>query len=198
MDNTKKTKTNNSNTTNSKPIMVLSIMVAICVIIIIILMCLLLKNPDNNMMNNASDTAQNVSSDYTEASEIIIGTPDDNRNSVEIDTKYCTLLYPKEWENNLRTEIVDKDEYKVEFYGTVEEKSEQHLFDVIFNGSSGYHVGTLTMDGVEGVQLNIEPYESDFDDTWTDEEKDIIYAMSEDVNYIIGMLENSGAFEIAE
>ncbi len=194
-------------------------MLAVCVVVIIVLLCLLLKKPEDNkpattdsskqvetsiadsdIQNESlpadSDT-QSETTASTENSSLTIGAPDESREAIEIVTKYGTLLYPKEWESNLRTEIVDSDVYKVEFYGTVEGKKEQHLFDLIFNGTDGYNLGTLKTETGETVQINIESYDSELDDTWTEDEQFVLYSMLEDINYIIGMLAEGGNFTVS-
>lgn len=207
MDNKEKNakKTNNTpNTNNSKTIIIiLSSVIAACLIVIIILLCLLLNKSDDSKSSDnkfaVSDTSmQSETSASTENSSLTVGSPDDSREAIEISTKYGTLLYPLEWEKNLRTEIVDKDEYKVEFYGTVEGKKEQHLFDLFFNGEKGYNLGTLTTEAGEAVQINIESYDFELDDSWTEDEKFTLYAMQEDINYTIGMLSENGNFTIAD
>lgn len=170
---------------------------------IIVLLCLLLKKSDDNKSSDnksaVSDTSmQSETSASKENSSLTIGSPDDSREAIEIATKYGTLLYPLEWEKNLRTEVVDKEEYKVEFYGTVEGKKEQHLFDLFFNGEKGYNLGTLTTEAGEAVQINIESYDFELDDSWTEDEKFTLYAMQEDINYTIGMLSENGNFTIAD
>ncbi|MBR6647227.1 MAG: hypothetical protein IKL09_06910 [Clostridia bacterium] len=201
--NTKKTD-NTPNTNNSKTIIIiLSSVIAVCLIVIIVLLCLLLKKSDDNKSSYnksaVSDTSmQSETSASTENSSLTVGSPDDSREAIEISTKYGTLLYPLEWEKNLRTEIVDKDEYKVEFYGTVEGKKEQHLFDLFYNGEKGYNLGTLTTETGEAVQINIESYDFELDDSWTEDEKFTLYAMQEDINYTIGMLLENGNFTIAD
>lgn len=207
MDNKEKNtkKINNTpNTNNSKTIIIiLSSVIAVCLIVIIILLCLLLNKSDDSKSSDnksaLSDTSmQSETSASTENSSLTVGSPDDSREAIEIVTKYGTLLYPKEWESNLRTEIVDSDVYKVEFYGTVEGKTEQHLFDLLFNGTEGYNLGTLTTETGEAVQINIESYDFEFDDSWAEDEKFTLYAMQEDINYTIGMLSENGNFTIAD
>ena len=194
-DNTKNTeKTNNSKTIT----IILSSVIAACLIVIIILLCLLLKKSDDNKSAVSDTTAQSETSASTENSSLTIGTPDDSREAIEIVTKYGTLLYPKEWESNLRTEIVDSAVYKVEFYGTVEGKKEQHLFDLIFNGTDGCNLGTLKTESGEDVAINIVSYDLELDDTWTEDEKFTLYAMLEDINYTIGMLAENENFIISE
>lgn len=187
-DNTKNTeKTNNAN--NSKTIIIiLSSVIAVCLIVIIILLCLLLKKSDDNKSSDnksavSDTTAQSETSGSDEKTSLTVGAPDASREAIEISTKYGTLLYPKEWESNLRTEIIDSDVYKVEFYGTVEGKTEQHLLDLSFNGTEGYNLGTLTTETGEAVQINIESYDFELDDTWTEDEKLTLYSMQEDINY---------------
>lgn len=206
MDNKEKNtkKTNNTpNTNNSKTIIIiLSSVIAACLIVIIILLCLLLNKSDDSKSSDnkssLSDTSmQSETSASTENSSLTVGAPDDSREAIEIVTKYGTLLYPKEWESNLRTEIVDSDVYKVEFYGTVEGKKEQHLFDLSFNGTEGYNLGTLTTETGEAVQINIESYDFELDDSWTEDEKNLICAMQEDINYTIGMLAENGNFIVS-
>lgn len=207
MDNKEKNakKTNNTpNTNNSKTIIIiLSSVIAACLIVIIILLCLLLNKSDDSKSSDnkssLSDTSmQSETSASTEKSSLTVGSPDDSREAIEIVTKYGTLLYPKEWESNLRTEIVDSDVYKVEFYGTVEGKKEKHLFDLSFNGTEGYNLGTLTTETGEAVQINIESYDFELDDTWTEDEQFVLYSMLEDINYTIGMLSENGNFTIAD
>lgn len=206
MDNKEKNakKTNNTpNTNNSKTIIIiLSSVIAVCLIVIIVLLCLLMKKSDDNKSSDnkfaVSDTSmQSEPSASTENSSLTVGSPDDSREAIEIVTKYGTLLYPLEWEKNLRTEIVDSDVYKVEFYGTVENKNEQHLFDLIFNGTDGYNLGTLKTESGEDVALNIVSYDFELDDTWTEDEKFALYSMQEDINYIIGMLAENGNFTVS-
>lgn len=207
MDNKEKNakKTNNTpNTNNSKTIIIiLSSVIAVCLIVIIVLLCLLLKKSDDNKSSDnksavSDTTAQSETSASTENSSLTVGSPDDSREAIEISTKYGPLLYPLEWEKNLRTEVVDSDVYKVEFYGTVEGKTEQHLFDLLFNGTEGYNLGTLTTETGEAVQINIESYDFELDDSWTEDEKFTLYAMQEDINYTIGMLSENGNFTIAD
>lgn len=111
----------------------------------------------------------------------------------EIETKYGSLYYPKKWESQVRIEIDENDEYTVKFYGTVEGKEEQHLFNVVF-GEKGNKLGSFEKDG-ETVTVCLDFEENTMNDEWTEEEKNIIYAMQEDINYLIGMWEKDG-FEI--
>lgn len=177
---------------NSKSIItVLIAIIALLLAVIAVLLWMLLGKSDKNIVGKVDSVSES-------SGPITIGNPDDEREAIEIKTKYCTLYYPLEWEENLRTEIVEKDDYKVEFYGTVEGKEEQHLFDLIFNGETGYNLGTIKTEIGEDVLINIESYEFKTDDTWTEDETLILYGMLEDINYTIGMLAENENFTISE
>ena len=176
---------------NSKSIItVLIAIITLLLAIIAVLLWMLLGKTNNIEKKSNSDSESSTS--------ITIGSPDNEREAIEIETKYGTLYYPLEWEKNLRTEIIDKDEYKVEFYGTVKGKAEQHLFDLIFNGEVGYNFGTIRTESGEDVTINIESYAFEPDNTWTEDEEFTLYAMQEDINYTIGMLAESENFTISE
>ncbi len=180
------------NTNSSKTIItVLIAIIALLLIVIGVLLWMLLGKSDGTLGgkdNNIFKPQQNIT----------IGNADDSREAIEIVTKYGVLYYPLEWEENLRTEIIDEDEYKVEFYGTLEGKEEKHLFDLLFNGTHGVSLGTLTTENGENVAINIESYPFDLDDTWTEDERIALYAMVEDINYTIGMLSEGGNFTLPE
>jgi hypothetical protein len=177
---------------NSKTIItVLVAIIALLLVVIAVLLWMLLGKSENNIVGKVDSVSES-------SGPITIGNPDDEREAIEIETKYCALYYPLEWEKNLRTEIVEKDDYKVEFYGTVEGKEEQHLFDLIFNGEVGYNLGTIKIESGEDVSINIESYSFETDNTWTEDEEFILYAMQEDINYTIGMLAENENFTISE
>lgn len=177
---------------NSKTIItVLVAIIALLLAVIAVLLWMLLGKSENNIIGKVDSVSES-------SGPITIGNPDDEREAIEIKTKYCTLYYPLEWEENLRTEIVDKEDYKVEFYGTVEGKKEQHLFDLIFNGEAGYNLGTIKIESGEDVSINIESYSFETDNTWTEDEEFILYAMQEDINYTIGMLAENENFDVAD
>lgn len=177
---------------NSKSIItVLIAIIVLLLVVIAVLLWMLLGTSDNNIVGKNNSVSES-------SGPITIGNPDDEREAIEIETKYCTLYYPFEWENNLRTEIIDNDDYKVEFYGTVEGKKEQHLFDLIFNGAVGFNLGTIKTESGENVTISIESYSFEPDNTWTEDEEFTLYAMQEDINYTIGMLAESENFVVAD
>ena len=57
-----------------------------------------------------------------------------NQKVIVVETPYGVLEYPREWRKNIRTEVIDEEGCTVKFYGTIKEKGELELFDVLLNG----------------------------------------------------------------
>lgn len=110
-----------------------------------------------------------------------------------IETEFVRLYFPKKWEENLETEIIEKEAYVVEFYGKVDGKNRQKIFDIVFNGDAENMLGTVEVNG-ESIYVGFNFAEPEISKDWTTEEADIIYAMQEDVNYLIGMLEREAGY----
>lgn len=117
-------------------------------------------------------------------------TNEEERASLEIETKYCTLFFPKEWEEQIETNIVEQDGYKVEFYGLVEGKESQHVFDICFNSDDGDLLGYLKQNG-EAINLSVDIFDINFDNSWKTDEMDQIYAIQEEYNFVIKMLDDN-------
>ena len=107
---------------------------------------------------------------------------------IEIETPYGILRYPERWLDNLRLNKIEADICTVEFYANVGKHPEQHLFDV--------HIGPLPEGGMElytengkTVSVDIAFFLQELDQTWKEVDADIIYAMMDDVNYLVGMLD---------
>lgn len=103
---------------------------------------------------------------------------------MEIECKYGTLYYPKSWEKQVRVYENISDICMMEFYGTVEGKEEIQLFNVVFGGDYGNKVGELEIEG-EVLNVSIMLFDPLFDETWTEDQKNEIYSMQEDINYVL-------------
>ena len=115
-------------------------------------------------------------------------------DSFKIETEYCDLYYPLKWKEQVRVEVVEGDVYTVQFYAALEEKEEMHLFDIAFAGEEGIELGYLESENGEEIAVDYISYEPEFGEGWSEEEQNDIYAMAEDVNYIIGMLQKEAGF----
>lgn len=139
---------------------------------------------------------EQVTTQEDNPSEDVISTVEqqiEEEESYVVETDYVRLYFPQKWEANLETEIVEEDGYIIEFYGKVEGKDRQKIFDVVFNGDAENMVGMVDVNG-EAVYVGFNFAEPEIGEDWSGEEEDMIYAMQEDVNYLIGMLEREAGF----
>lgn len=174
------------------------IKVALCVIIIAVITGLLLfalgrlggnipgpdKMDNQDIVSNDSDVNKNES--YPSP------TPD-IRDSYSVETKYCALSFPEEWNGFFSYEIVEENGYGVVFYGIVEGKENQRLFSILFDHDEGNTIGYLETE--EGnINVSVSVFEFKPGDDWTEEEVDFIYGMQEEMNYVIEKLQENERF----
>ena len=107
-----------------------------------------------------------------------------------IESAIGDLTYPEKWKGSVRTE---SEGSTVVFYGAVDDKPEQRLFSIEYGESVGYLLGNLN-----GTDVYIIDGDFDFDDSWTNEEKDIIYEMAEDFNVILQAWMEDDGFTLAK
>lgn len=166
-----------------------NILIGILFAIILVLVIMLVR-----------ETGQDNKDGIVAKSEITSGNelyPEDTE-AMEIKTSYCNLYFPQKWEENL--EIKNEKENGnsvVQFWAKIDKKDPVHIFDIIFGGEE-YTVGTITDKNGKKINVNVKSYENDLDDKWTDEEKNTIYAIGEDINYLLLELEKVEGFEAVE
>lgn len=114
-----------------------------------------------------------------------------------IETPIVNLHYPEKWKEQIRVEQIEGDVHTVQFIATVEGKEEVHIFDIAYGSEEGYTLGYLEDDNEEKVPVNIISYDFELGEEWTEEEKNEVYTMLEDVNYIIEILQKDARFERA-
>lgn len=105
-----------------------------------------------------------------------------------LDTPYCVLRFPSRWAENLLTEVEKADGYSVHFYGKFGSYEKQRLFTVHFGGSAGAFFGKVKDADGNMVEVRISAYELNLDESWSSEESARIYAMQEDLNYLLDNL----------
>lgn len=113
----------------------------------------------------------------------------DEIEEIEIDTAYGTLYYPKQWEAFVKTEQKeDNDTIVVSFIATIQDTS-YPLFEVTIGGTEGSAAGELT--DAEGIRRTVymRVFELEEDSSLTEGEQNRLYAMQEDLNYLIDHLE---------
>lgn len=167
---------------NNMLMLIIGIVIGVVLGICVAKACL--NNDDENSFVNYTEKKVEQQKQDENISEKIV-----NEDSLIVETPIVNLQYPKKWENQISVEQIVEDTHTVTFLGTVEGKEAVHMFDVVFGGTEGIFLGTMNGIGVHLVYTDIN-----FDENWSEEEKNTIYAMQEDVNYMIGMLENESGF----
>ena len=109
-------------------------------------------------------------------------------SDIEINTPFVVLHYPAQWKENLQIRKADGEVYTVEFYGKVAEKNEQHIFDVTFGGGEGSLIGNVPAEDGQFVDVRLYIFPFEPGDAWSEGEADTIFAMMEDVDYLIDQL----------
>lgn len=112
----------------------------------------------------------------------------DMNGAIKIDTEYGTLYFPDQWADHLRVGVTDEDDGPtVTFSARIGDK-EYPLFDFAIGHEQGTEVGSLTdaNGNVRTVYLRLRDIE--FDSELNGEERSLLYAMQEDVNFMIDSL----------
>lgn len=112
--------------------------------------------------------------------------PEDDGQLLTVETPWTALSYPARWEEYLTT-AVDEKARTVTFFGTVGEREPVELFVLCFGGEEGALAGTVSTPEGE-MDLLVRMGEQSFDDSWSEDEKNIVYAMREGINDLLGML----------
>lgn len=108
---------------------------------------------------------------------------------IKINTAYGSLYYPKQWEEFVTTEQHESDgTIVVSFIATLHDMS-YPLFKVTIGGTEGTAAGELT--DAEGTKRTVymQVDELEEDTNLTESEQNRLYAMQEDLNYLIDHLE---------
>ena len=174
------------------------VIVAITIVIFLLfaggVTLILINSTKNKKTNTSTMETQQESEIQKESNDGETETVEETEESIvpfSIETKYGNLYYPNKWENVVRTEISEAESYEILFYATIEGKEDIHIFDVTFNGDGVEVDKRVTEDG-ETLSICVVSYDLDLDDSWKDTEKEIVYAMCEDINYLIGQLDEIG------
>lgn len=115
-------------------------------------------------------------------------------DSFAIETPIVNLYYPKQWKEQINIKQIDEELDIVQFWATIEGKEDVQIFDIVFGGEEGYCLGNIDVGNSEKVSIYVHSYELELGESWTEKEKEMIYRMAEDVNYLIGMLQKESGF----
>lgn len=107
---------------------------------------------------------------------------------IAIETAYGTLYYPDQWEQFIKTEQETVGDTIAVSFSAVIQDTVYPLFEVTIGGTEGTEVGKLTdADGTKRtVYMRMDKLTED--PALTDGEQNRLYAMQEDLNYLIDNL----------
>lgn len=178
--------------------LIVGIAIALCAILVIVIGALWMKDSNKKSEDGTADAKIETNADAE--NQEVVSTMDELRaeEGFEIETPYCTIYFPTKWQEQVTVEKQEGDVYTLQFFGTVEGKDTQHLFDLQFGGTEGFALGTLTTADGNEVVISAAFAEDTMDESWTEEEKLTIYAMQEDINYIIAKLDETEGFKIVQ
>lgn len=114
--------------------------------------------------------------------------PVEDDEAMTIDTPAGELVYPARWKDYLKLEIRQENGYTVEFYAMLEGFDPVHLFDVHLDREQGIYVMDLPASDGSVMKLYVDIFEIEPDNSWTEAQKAIVFAMQEDMNFLLAAL----------
>lgn len=145
---------------------------------------------DQPQQGGSVDTQPPVTTEPPVTSQPPVQTGDD----MIIDTLYAQLHFPTTWAKNLTLDIQEDTPangitpYKVTFRCRVGDHDPVTLFVVHFGQSEGIPVTTVTTPEGKSVEVRLTICNIQLQGAWTQEESRTVYAMQEDLNYLIQKL----------
>lgn len=138
-------------------------------------------------------TPANTESDRQEQS---VNTIDEmlEQEGFTVTTPLVDLYYPEKWKEKIRVGQIEGDIHVVQFWATIKEKEEIHIFDIVFGSEEEYVLGYFEGENKEKIPVNIISYDFELSEDWTEEERNELYVMMEDINYIINRLQEEDGF----
>lgn len=114
--------------------------------------------------------------------------PADAPPDILIQTPYGTLPFPGKWEGYLRTEQPEAD--TLDFYCDLLEHPPVLLFTAVFGTAEGGIRADITADDGTVTPLIFLRHTLVFEGSWSQEALDLVYAMQEELNFLLDALES--------
>ena len=111
-----------------------------------------------------------------------------NANDIIISTQYGDLYYPDQWTEFVKTEQKSENDVVVVSFGAEINSKVYPLFEVMIGGEGANSVGTLTDSAGTKHDVYLQLEEIQEDPNLNDGEQNRLYAMQEDLNYLIDNL----------
>lgn len=109
-------------------------------------------------------------------------------DDITVDTEYGTLYYPAQWTEFIQMEQSSEGDATVVSFSAKINENSYSLFSITIGGEGDNPAGTLT--GPDGTQRNVyvQITELEQSDTLSEGEQNRLYAMQEDINYLLDSL----------
>lgn len=152
----------------------------IALAILLAAMLLLNRDPEKEDPVQTKPAAEQTAPATTETAQDVI------RHIIE--TPYAVLNFPEKWAEYLEVRIAEEAPYTVSFYAKLEGKPVQALFDIAFGEEVENSAGMLELeDGtLMPVGTGFHPFHPD--ESWSENEKDLILSMQEAMNDVLDQL----------
>lgn len=136
------------------------------------------------MQEEANYVLEKLMQEYPAEAAPTEGTEED----IRISTPYEDLHFPGKWEEQLWTEVSSEKIYTVTFYWKKSSEEQVPLFAVSFGDENGTLVGTVLAEDGRAIPVTLAMEAHPDTDGWSEEEVNQLYAMKDDVNYLISKL----------
>ena len=114
--------------------------------------------------------------------------PVDKEDCLEVETKTGTLKYPDQWEEFAKAKVDESGDSTVVHYTAAFDKKTFDLFDVTIGKGEGSKVGEIKGEDGKTRPVYVDMKKLEGIDKLSKTKQDRLYAMQEDVNYIIDNL----------
>lgn len=121
---------------------------------------------------------------------------DEKIPAFKVETPFAEIEYPSARKENLNIEWDGtNNEGKLIFFAKIQDKEEIEIFSIHFNEDAQIPIGILSEEKGGKIRIGYSLANPQFDESWSDYEKDIFYAMQDDINFLIRQLSKNKAFK---
>ncbi len=141
--------------------------------------------PQAVQSTTSTQANQDLQAPETQPAQSILPVQTVPQEDVTIQTPYTALYFPGEWVDFLKTEVSFGFPCRVTFQTVMEGKPAVELFAIIFGDSAAQNIGVLLQSDGSYIQVAVEEKAFTPDETWTDNQANIVYSMKQACNYVL-------------
>lgn len=117
--------------------------------------------------------------------------PENAGDDLEIKVGGIVFNYPQVWKEWLETEEFEDG---IKLYAKVGNHKREPLFDIVLSTEGEVPVGEMKTGNGKTTDITMDIYDPVFDESWSEEEKQIVLAMGEEMNYVVAKLSENKNF----